>query len=216
MDKLTEYENRDELFVSSASNGLENLLSKTSPSSLCANSGFQSGKITDVLEGGIFKVDVEKIIIEARLSDSCFIIPNCYDTVLVFINSNGENYIVNVLQTFDKKSVRFEVDHFQVLSNKYMIETQNMSFKSTDFNSQSSNYSIEAIEYSLVSQKSTKEVNLNVERYSNSRKFVYNNDIVRAMNINYSADMLTRIQGNSTILLGKELLKNDAELIITG
>ncbi|AVL71430.1 hypothetical protein RP300_01641 [Oligella urethralis] len=168
------------------------------------------------------KVDEQTYVVEleegsvltVKKAISCIHQVNVGDIVLVD-GSESRAYITALLES-SESSIDIEVETFNLKATELNFDSKTASFETESYSVTSVSYRINSINLDMKSQKMTSLAKFFSESYTMSEKFVAEVDKVQAMNINYSAEMLARIDGHTTVINAKELLKTDAKLIVSG
>ncbi|WP_432784638.1 hypothetical protein AAEX37_01586 [Oligella sp. MSHR50489EDL] len=163
---------------------------------------------------------------------SCLHSPGIGDKVLLSGNLDDGFYILALLEVaspetevvidFAEQGV-IKADKFSIMTNELTVNSSLVSFEFENWKVASDSAQIMSNEMVLKSFSYSQiadqvEVNARVSTFNlkNANRFVTGTDKVHAVNIEYSADILARFEGQVAILNGRELLKTDAKLIMAG
>lgn len=163
---------------------------------------------------------------------SCLHSPSIGDKVLLSGNLDDGFYILALLESacpesevvidFAEQSI-IKAGKFAIMTDELTVNSSSVNFDFANWRITSDSTQIMSNEMLLKSFSYTQisdqvEVNARVSTFNlkNSNRFVTGTDKVHAVNIQYSADILARFEGQVAILNGRELLKTDAKLIMAG
>lgn len=153
------------------------------------------------------------------------------DKVMVNLGSGDDNFITLLLrkgtgttQSLDFRGITdINADRLTLKANSYTLKSahsllsgDSLQIQQKQIVSQSVSYKVSAREVSTIAvsvELDAKNLKQNLQR---SEKTVLGKDRVRALNIDYSAKTSARINADTTIVNGKNLLKMDAKLIMAG
>lgn len=205
----------------SADSELELLLKYNSEEKSCHRIS-DLGIVLDIISEHSVKVKLnDGRTFSAKKAVSCIHLLNIGDLVLLEGYAD-KLYVIALLET-SKKQVELVSDTMNFKSKEVNIDADAMQINSSSFNLHATTQSINSVKYQLnamdlsfSSQRMNSLTKVAKSSCAVSERFVSEIDRVHALNINYSAEMLARIEAHTTVINGEELLKTDAKLIISG
>ncbi|GAB1577873.1 DUF3540 domain-containing protein [Bordetella petrii] len=170
---------------------------------------------------------------------SCLLMPEPGDKVLVSGDAAGGLYIIAVLEQGAGGRANLRVDGELALSADRLSLTANdrVAIATDAFSLKARSGAIEAADWAVESQRYTlASVELDVaamtarytgdqresyfrsvsETTGRSARYVTGTDTVKAINLDYAADFIARLSGNTTLINGETLVKADGKQILVG
>lgn len=129
---------------------------------------------------------------------------------------NDENLDFQRIQTINARQIKLDTNSFVLKSEKSLFSGTTLQFKQQQIVSQSISYSLLAREVCTSAVKVELNAKRSKQTLQRSDKTILGYDRVRAFNIDYSAKTSARVNAETTILNGKNLLKMDGKLIMAG
>lgn len=155
----------------------------------------------------------------AVLARSCLQLAQVGDVVSVQGFDDDTVYILAVLESASRpdEETIFELpDNALIKGVGVRVEAKSYQVKSAQYKLNSTMYVMTAGSIKQVSQSFEVVADNAVSSFVNSRRYVSNTDRVKALNINYSAEAVSKLSGKITMLNGQEILKSDGKLMIVG
>jgi hypothetical protein len=170
---------------------------------------------------------------------SCLLLPEAGDKVLVSGDMAGGLYIIAVLEQASRGRMTVRVEGELALSadaislngkSRVAMETADFSLKAgscavdaTDWAVKSRRYTLASVELdvSALASRFTGEHRESYyqsvsETMGRSARYVAGTDTVRAVNLDYAADFIARLSGDTTLINGETLVKADGKQILVG
>ena len=170
---------------------------------------------------------------------SCLLLPEPGDKVLVSGDGEGGLYIIAVLEQRANGRTTVQVNGVLALSADEISLAANhsLALKAESFNLtadvaavdakdwavKSDHHTVTSIDLDVVALTSTYRGNQRESYYRSvtdttgqSTRYVTGTDKVKAINIDYAADFITRLSGDTTIVNGETVVKADGKQILVG
>ncbi|WP_186332399.1 DUF3540 domain-containing protein [Bordetella genomosp. 13] len=174
-----------------------------------------------------------------RRAASCLLMPQPGDKVLVSGDAAGGLYIIAVLEQAQRGSTTLHVEGELALSADVLAlkATSRVSLETDAFALRARSGAVDAADWTVKSHSYTlASVNLSVasiaarytgdhresyfqsvrETTGQSTRYVAGTDTVQAVNLDYAADFIARLSGDTTFINGETLVKADGKQILVG
>ena len=176
---------------------------------------------------------------QVKRAASCLLMPQAGDKVLVSGDAAGGLYIIAVLEQSLPGTTTLHVDGELAVSADVLAltATSRVSLETDAFALHAQSGAVNTADWTLKSHSYTlASVDLNVgsitakytgdhresyyqsvrETAGQSTRYVTGTDTVKAVNLDYAADFITRLSGNTTFINGETLVKADGKQILVG
>jgi hypothetical protein len=198
------------------------------------NTCFQAhGEIKTLTESDQFIVVLEgQEEVIAKRAVSCLHVPSQGDKVLVSGSTGQGVYILAVLESNESQRQQtlklpdecvIQGARLSFSTDSLLMNVNTVGFDFSDFKIEASNTEVLSRNFTLHSmdyKKVSDVINISARALStnakNANRFVSGTDRVKAMNIDYSAEVLARFTGEIAVINGTELLKTDGKLMMAG
>lgn len=218
----------------SSSSDLHNLISDKGQKSqpLIDKLVHEQGHIIDVTDDGEFIIRLKQkdLVFKANKAFSCLVEPELNDLVLVSGDSSGY-YILSILQrqTQDLKiEVTGKLDIVSqsveiTASSSIALDASSAHVKTNQWQQSAYHYEISSYEskhssstFKYVGQTAETQLQNYYLLAADSQRYVTGTDKVNALTIDYSADFISKLSAQTTLINGTEILKTDAKKILMG
>lgn len=176
---------------------------------------------------------------EVKRAASCLLLPAPGDKVLVSGDAAGGLYIIAVLEQRTAGSMTLQVDGaLTVSADELSLQgSQRLAMNTEDFSLEAGSGAVDAKTWAVKSHyHMLASVELNVvataskysgdqresyyrsvtETVGQSSRYVAGTDMVKAINLDYAAEFITRLSGNTTLINGETVVKADGKQILVG
>lgn len=224
MDKLVSSSNLEDYMKSDNFTQLDVFLKKNINFDLKNYDTNFLSKIIRYCGDGIYEVESKYgDFLRAKLSKSCIFLPNENDLVEIGGIYEGVFYILSLVDSNSDTEIKINSDRLSINSGDISMASNTLDVIVKDIGVKSLNLDVNSINtnqlfsnFTISSINSSFQSTNNNERYVNSRREIYGNEDLHAINYSIKSDMTTKIQGKTTLFYGEELLRTDAKLIVTG
>lgn len=192
----------------------------------------EQGEIIEIAPDGEYVIHLKKdgYILKAKKAFSCLVEPELKDLVLVS-GEASEYYVLSILHRQDK-NLKIEVTgKLELVAKEASINaTSSISIAATTADVKTQLWKQSTHQYVLNSYKfkhasssfkyvgQTAEIQL--QNYhllaADSQRYITGTDRVNALKIDYSADFISKLSAQTTLINGTEILKTDAKKILMG
>jgi hypothetical protein len=176
---------------------------------------------------------------QVKRAASCLLLPEPGDEVLVSGDAACGLYIIAVLEQGARGRITLQVDGELALSadalslkgnSRLAMETEAFSLKAGSGVVDTKNWAVKSHHYTLTSveldvvavtsrytgdQRESYYQSVS-ETMARSARYVTGTDTVRAVNLDYAADFIARLSGDTTLINGETLVKADGKQILVG
>lgn len=176
---------------------------------------------------------------QVKRAASCLLMPNAGDKVLVSGDAAGGLYIIAVLEQRDQGRSTLHVDgeltlsadvlslmgasRVSVAAETFALRARSGAVNTADWTLKTHSYTLASVDLSVASI-TAKYTGDHRESYyqsvrettGQSTRYVTGTDTVKAVNLDYAADFITRLSGNTTFINGETLVKADGKQILVG
>lgn len=176
---------------------------------------------------------------QVKRAASCLLLPEPGDKVLVSGDTVGGLYIIAVLEQQAGGHRTVQVDGTLTISAHALslqgeqhiaLETDTVSVKAEtgavdagQLSINSHHYALTSVELEVAALRSTYTGGQRESYYQSvaettrrSIRYVTGTDTVKAINLDYSADFIARLNGNTTLISGESVVKADGKQILVG
>lgn len=176
---------------------------------------------------------------QVKRAASCLLRPDPGDKVLVSGDVAGGLYIIAVLEQGTRGRMILQVDgelavsadtlsltgrdRLTMQTDAFSLEADSGAVNTKDWSIKSLDYTLTSVELNVVSVTSRYTGDQRESYYqsvsettSRSARYVTGTDTVKAINIDYAADFIARLNGNTTFINGETIMKVDGKQILMG
>ncbi|MFD4840213.1 DUF3540 domain-containing protein [Achromobacter sp. NPDC058515] len=223
------------------SDPLHPLLLQKAATSFSGDTQVHSAFLVDAHDHAFFTVSnrVHGRQYQVKRAASCLLLPEPGDRVLVSGDAAGGLYIIAVLEQGAGGRATLHVDGELALSADALTLKANsrLAMEADAFSLKAGSGDVDTVDWAIKSHRYTlASVELDVmaltskytgdqresyyqsvtETTGRSARYVTGTDTVKAVNLDYAADFIARLSGNTTLINGETLIKADGKQILVG
>lgn len=175
----------------------------------------------------IFGVGVS---VKAKKAFSCLVEPLLHDTVLIGGQESGL-YILSILERSHSDSqitIQGELsisatklkitseESFDLVTEQATLKSKEWVQSANQYQLKNHNFTHTSVNFKYSGQYYAAYLNTTHTVSADSQKIVTGSDKISALNLDYSAEFISRLQAQTTIINGTEILKADGKKILMG